>query len=118
VCYLCARSIPKPACPHLFPLAPFLPPASARHSHLQLHKNSPALFSVLTLLAPNSFDTILRVEANYCVCRTYKKGGGDELEDDFEIEPQFLPEAEEEAEGQDLSKGDKKKQARKNDKAW
>ncbi|KAF5828998.1 hypothetical protein DUNSADRAFT_16727 [Dunaliella salina] len=44
------------------------------------------------------------------------QGGGDELEDDFEIEPQFMPEPEEEE--QTVSKKDRLKQARKNDKAW
>ena len=43
-------------------------------------------------------------------------GGGDELEDDFEIEPQFMPEAEEEELA--MSKTERMKQARKNDKAW
>jgi len=43
-------------------------------------------------------------------------GGGDELEDDFEIEPEFMLEPEEEEQG--LSKGEKQKKARKNDKAW
>ncbi len=45
-------------------------------------------------------------------------GGGDELEDDFEIEPEFMPEAEEEEQQQELSKTERLKQARKNDKAW